>query len=178
MGSRLPHDRARHNPRGNARKQGAAFPAGSRVARVPDDDVDSWEPLRSELAADVGRVADRLRSMSQARLAGMPAPPENGFPPYHGRAQAGRAVAESMAHVASCLEGAAVGQPHLGWRALPALSDFAAGDQVAVAGRDLLAALDLVGPDDEVWFDTYAQAPARTEVERMQRLLADLRRRL
>ena len=90
----------------------------------------------------------------------------------------GRAVAERMAHVAGCLEGAAVGQPHPAWRALPALSDFAAGDQVAVAGHDLLAALDLVGPDDQVWVDPDARAPARTEVERAQRLLADLRRRL
>ena len=63
MGSSLPHESPCHNPL-------------ARVTRVPDHDVDSWEPLRSELAADVGRVADRLRSMSQARLAGPPAPPE------------------------------------------------------------------------------------------------------
>ncbi len=139
---------------------------------------DPWVPLRGELAAEVRRVPDRLRSMSQARLAGLPAPPENGFPPYHGRAQAGRAVATDLAHVARCLEAAAAGRPPPGWLPVPALSDLAAGDQVAVAGHDLLGALDLTGPDDEVWFDTCARAPARTEVERAARLLADLRRRL
>ncbi len=142
------------------------------------DGHDPWGALRGELAADVRRVADRLRSMSQARLAGMPAPPENGFPPYAGRGHAGRGVATEMAHVARCLEAAAAGLPAPGWLPVPGLSDLAAGDQVAVVGHDLLGAMDLAGPDDEVWFDTYARAPARTGVERVARLLADLRRRL
>jgi hypothetical protein len=145
---------------------------------VPDDDVDAWEPLRSELATEVGRVADRLRSMSQARLAGKPAPPDGGFPPYHGRAQAARALATELAHVARCLEGAAAGAGPPDWWQVPELSDFAAGDQVAVAGHDLLAAMDLLGPDAEAWFDTYAGGPARPQVERVLRLLSDLRRRL
>jgi hypothetical protein len=145
---------------------------------VPDHDVDSWEPLRSELTADVGRVSDRLRSMSQARLAGMPAPPEGGFPPYAGRAHAGRGVATEMAHVARCLEAAAAGAPLPPWLPMPVLSDFAAGDQVAVAGHDLIAALDLVGPGDDVWFTELGHGPAMGAVERSHRMLADLRRRL
>jgi hypothetical protein len=164
-GTRLPQESLCHNPL-------------ARVHGVPDHDVDTWEPLRTELAAEVDRVADRLRSMSQARLAGMPAQPENNFPPYHGRAQAGRTLATELAHLARCLEAAASGGTSPPWLQVPELSDFAAGDQVAVAGHDLLAALDLVGPDDEVWFDTYGGGPARTGVERVQRLLGDLRRRL
>jgi hypothetical protein len=49
---------------------------------------------------------------------------------------------------------------------------------VAVTGHDLLAALTLVPPDEEVWFGVYDRAPARLGVERAARLLADVRRRL
>ena len=35
---------------------------------------------------------------------------------------------------------------------MPELADFAVGDQVAVTGHDLLAALELVPPDEQVWF--------------------------
>jgi hypothetical protein len=145
---------------------------------VPDHDVDSWEPLRSELAGDVRRVADRLRSMSQPRLAGAPAPPPTGFPSYESRADGARAVATEVAHRARCLEASAPGAPHVPLVPVPRLSDFAAGDQVAVAGHDLLAALDLVGPGDEVQLDGRQRRPARDVVAYAQQLLTDLRRRL
>jgi hypothetical protein len=163
MGSRLPYDSARHNPR-------------TKVTRVPDHAVDSWEPWRSELAADVGRVADRLRSMSQARLEGQVAPGDDDLPSWGTRAQAGREMANCLSEVAASLESAAVGESRQGHRGMPELHVFAAGDQVAVGGHDLLAAMELVAPDTEVWFEH--PRPARDAVEHAQRLLADLRRRL
>jgi hypothetical protein len=141
---------------------------------VPEE---GWGALADELAADVRRVADRLRTLSAARLAGPPAPPEDRMPPYRTRAQAARGAAQAMADAASALESAAVG----GWvegRPLPELADFAVGEQVAVTGHDLLAALTLVSPDQEVWFGVYDRAPARLGVEQAARLLADVRRRL
>jgi hypothetical protein len=143
---------------------------------VPEE---GWAPLAEELAADVRRVADRLRTLSAARLAGPPAPPEDGMPPYRSRAQAARGAAQAMADAAAALESAAAGGVgSLGWRPLPELADFAAGDQVAVTGHDLLAALKLVSPDEEVWFGAHDRAPARLGVEQAARLLADVRRRL
>jgi hypothetical protein len=142
---------------------------------VPEE---GWAPLADELAADVRRVADRLRTLSVARLAGPPAPPEDGMPPYGSRAQAARAVAQTMANAASALESAAVGGGWVEWRPLPELGDFAAGDQVAVTGHDLLAALTLVSPDTDAYWDVLEHGPARHQVEQAARLLADVRRRL
>jgi hypothetical protein len=139
---------------------------------------EGWAPLAEELAADVRRVADRLRTLSAARLAGPPAPPEDGMPPYRSRAQAARGVAQAMANAAAALESAAASGGSSEWRALPELADFAAGDQVAVTGHDLLAALTLVSPAEEVWFGAHDRAPARLGVEQAARLLADVRRRL
>jgi hypothetical protein len=142
---------------------------------VPDE---GWSPLADELAADVRRVADRLRTMSAARLAGPPAPPEDGMPPYRSRAQAARGAAQAMADAAAALESAAAGVSGFQWRPLPELADFAAGDQVAVTGHDLLAALELVPPDTDVYWDVLEHGPARHQVEQAARLLADVRRRL
>jgi hypothetical protein len=141
---------------------------------VPEE---GWAPLAEELAADVRRVADRLRTLSAARLAGPPAPPEDGMPPYRSRAQAARGAAQAMADAAAALESAPTG----GWverRPLPELADFAVAEQVAVTGHDLLAALALVSPDEQVWFGSDDPAPARLGVEHAARLLADVRRRL
>ena len=138
---------------------------------------EGWAPLAEELAADVRRVADRLRTLSAARLAGPPAPPEDGMPPYRSRAQAARGAAQAMADAAAALESGRAG----GWverRPLPVLAEFAVGEQVAVTGHDLLAALALVPPDEQVWFGPYDPAPARLGVEQAARLLADVRRRL
>ena len=142
---------------------------------MPDQ---GWGLLAEELAADVRRVADRLRTLSAARLAGPAAPPEDGMPPYGSRAQAARAVAQVMADAATALESAAAGGGWVEWRPLPELADFAVGEQVAVTGHDLLAALALVPPGTDVWWDVYDHGPARPGVERAARLLADVRRRL
>ena len=139
---------------------------------------DGWASLADELAADVRRVSDRLRTLSAARLAGPPAPPEDGMPPYRSRAQAARGAAQAMADAAAALERAAVGSGGFQWRPLPELADFAAGDQVAVTGHDLLAGLELVPPDTDVYWDVLEHGPARSQVEQAARLLADVRRRL
>jgi hypothetical protein len=104
---------------------------------------DGWGPLRDEIAADVRRVADRLRSLSQSRLAA-PAPP------YASRADAARAAAQALADAAQGLAERACG-PEPSWRPLPLLSDFAVGDQVAVTGRDLLDELSGCDPAAQVW---------------------------
>jgi hypothetical protein len=140
---------------------------------VPDE----WGSVREDLAADVRRVADRLRNLSPTRLAGAPAPPEHGMPPYRSRVQAARAAAQGMADASLALEVAAAGRPFRR-RDLPELADVAVGEQVAVTGHDLLAALDLVGPDQDVWFGVYDRRPARQGVEHALRVLADVRRRL
>lgn len=141
---------------------------------MPDS---TWGSLPGEIAADVRRVADRLRTLSPARLAAPPAPPPLHFPAYESCAQAGRAAANALARAAQTLEAAAEGQPRR-LRDLPTLSPFAVGDQVAVAGHDLLAAVALVGPDTRVWTDTYANPTAAHAVTDAARLLADVRRRI
>jgi hypothetical protein len=61
---------------------------------------------------------------------------------------------------------------------MPELGAFAAGDQVAVGGNDLLAAMDLVDPELPVRMDDDSVRSARERVELTVRVLADLRRRL
>jgi hypothetical protein len=145
---------------------------------VPDHDVDSWEPVRSELAADVGRVADRLRSMSRARLDGQVAPGEEHMPSWGTRARAGRGMGSRLADVAVAFEAAAEGRPYPGHRVMPELNVFAAGDQVAVGGNDLLAAMHLLDPETVVPMGQDDLLSARDRIELTARLLADLRRRL
>lgn len=110
---------------------------------MPEPTEEGWGPLREELAADVRRVADRLRSLSQARLA---AP----VPPHATRADAARQAAAVLATAAQGVEERA--RPtEPAWRTLPALADFAVGDQVAVTGQDLVAAAAGVAADAPVW---------------------------
>lgn len=96
-------------------------------------------------------MSERLRSMSQARLA-------TACGPYPSAADAGRAVAQTLADAAAVAEGE---QP----RPLPRLSDFAVGDQVAVTGHDLIAALGGGVPADA------GRATLAAEVARVRRLL-------
>jgi hypothetical protein len=84
-----------------------------------------------ELAADVRRLADRLRSLSDVRLA-------RPLPPSGSRADAARAVAQLLADGAARLTGDRS-------RPVPRLHDFAVGDQVAVTGADLVAAARAAG---------------------------------
>ena len=85
-----------------------------------------WETLRGSIEADVRRVSERLRSLSLARLSAGPA-------------EASHALAQALADAVVRLE-AGQGAPAV--RRVPRLADLASGDQVAVLGHDLLAALD------------------------------------
>ncbi len=87
------------------------------------------DPLASgaqDLADHVDRLADRLRSLSDVRLA-------RPLPPYASRAEAAHALAQRLADAAARLEGLPV-------RPVPRLHDLAVGDQVAVTGHDLVSA--------------------------------------
>ncbi len=83
--------------------------------------------MAAELAEQVGRLADRLRSLSDVRLA-------RPLPPSGSRADAAHALAQRLADHAAALEG----EPG---RVVPRLHDLAVGDQVAVTGTDLVRAL-------------------------------------
>jgi hypothetical protein len=111
-----------HNPRNG--------PVGLVCGLVGDD----WPgAVRAQIEADVRRVAERLRTLSEAQLAAE-------APPYPSRAAGGRAVAQVLAEAAQAVEERASDvQPQ--WRALPVSSDFTVGDQLAVTGHDLLAVL-------------------------------------
>jgi hypothetical protein len=106
-------------------------------------DLAAWDALVLELGRDIERVSDRLRGLSEARLAAA-------APPHGSRAAASRATAQTLADAAAGLE--AGGDPVAPtWRALPELSDLSAGDQLAVTGHDLLAAAQQAAPDDHAW---------------------------
>ena len=83
-----------------------------------------------ELAGEILRLADRLRSLSDLRLS-------RPLPPHPSRAEAAHAVAQLLADGAAQLEGRPI-------RPVPRLHDLAVGDQVAVTGTDLVAAAHAV----------------------------------
>jgi hypothetical protein len=124
---------------------------------------------RAALADDVRRVADRFRSLSQARLTGA-------VPSYRSRAAAGRHAAQALATAGQGVEERTAGKEPA-WRTLPELSEFAVGDQVAVTGRELLAALDGVAADEMVWA-VGGRRPAADVVAAVAALLAEVRRLL
>ena len=108
-----------------------------------------------DLARDLDRVIDRLRSLSAARLA---AP----VPGWASRAVAARALAQACADAAAHL----TGEPT---RTVPALSDLAVGDQVAVCGHDLVAALSGTGTDRDA--AATAAAAVRADLDALRRAL-------
>ncbi|MGH8970782.1 MAG: hypothetical protein ACRDV1_12630 [Actinomycetes bacterium] len=130
---------------------------------------DRWAQLRVGLAADVRRVAERFRGLSEARLLAE-------LPPHGSRAAAGRHAVRVLADAAQGLDARdAPTEPT--WRPVPELSPFAVGDQVAVTGQDLLAALDAVGPEEAVW-GPGGRRTARDLVTDAAETLAALRRLL
>ena len=102
-----------------------------------------WAAAVAALAVDVDRVADRLRSLSEARLAAA-------VPGHASRAAAGWALAQALAEVAQGVE-EGPGEVPPRWRSVPRLGDLAVGDQVAVTGHDAVAALAGAGPDAPGW---------------------------
>ncbi|WP_327680206.1 hypothetical protein [Kitasatospora sp. NBC_00458] len=93
-------------------------------------------PEEKTLAEAVDALADRFRSMPQSRLHGA-------VPGHPSRAAAALALARWMAAVAQAAEGGPV-------RELPEAGAFAVGDQLAVTGHDLVAALAALPRDGEV----------------------------
>jgi hypothetical protein len=140
-----------------------------KIQSSPGPPVATWAELCRELARDVDRVADRLRGLSQARLSAA-------TPPHGSRAEAARATAQLLADASAGFE--ASGDPGApAWRQLPALGDFAVGEQVAVTGHDLVAAAHRAAAQDAVW----ARAGRRTAHEVLAAAsdaLAELRRAL
>src|SRR6476620_3361513 len=63
-------------------------------------DLAAWDALLLELGRDIERVADRLRGLSEARLAAA-------APPHASRAAAARATAQVLADAAAGLEAGA-----------------------------------------------------------------------
>jgi hypothetical protein len=114
-----------------------------KIQSPPQPAAAAWDAQCAELARDVDRVADRLRNLSQARLAAA-------APPHASRAAAGRVAAQTLADASAGLE-ARQDPAEPTWRTLPQLDDFAVGDQVAVTGHDLVAAAQGAAPDDHVW---------------------------
>ncbi|WP_035798410.1 hypothetical protein [Kitasatospora mediocidica] len=96
-------------------------------------------PEATTLLEAVDRLADRFRSMSQSRLLGA-------VPGHASRAAAGLALARELAAAAQLLEEGADAVP----RAMTAAGPFAVGDQLAVAGHDLAAALAVRAGDEPV----------------------------
>jgi hypothetical protein len=148
-----------------------------KIQQRETPDAAAWDALLLELGRDIERVADRLRGLSDARLAAA-------APPHTSRAAAARATAQVLADAAAGLEAVtdapadleAGGQQPV-WRDLPELSDLSAGDQVAITGHDLLAAARLAAPDRRAW----ARDGRRTAHEALAEAaaaLADLRRLL
>jgi hypothetical protein len=105
-------------------------------------------------AAQLERTVDRLRSLAITRLS-------TPFEPEPTRADAARGLAQRLADVAAGLDGD-------GQRSLPRLADPAVGDQLAVCGRDLLAAAAAHGDHEQAEAVLVAAAAD----------LLDLRRRL
>jgi hypothetical protein len=101
------------------RRSGSPSSEPEPAAR-PDDRL-------GQLAGDLGRLVDRLRSLSEVRLA-------RPLPGRGSRADTAHALAQLLADHAAALSA----EPS---RPVPRLHDFAVGDQVAVTGNDLLAAL-------------------------------------
>jgi len=100
-------------------------------------------PGSEDLGRSVERLADRLRTLADTRLARRIGGAATAADRAHGLAQA---LADAEKGIAE----RAAGQPPA-WRPVPRLGDLAVGDQVAVTGADLVAACEGLGPDDAVW---------------------------
>jgi hypothetical protein len=105
-------------------------PGDQHVDARPDDP----SAPAADLAEQVGRLADRLRSLSDVRL-------RAALPGGGSRADAAHGLAQQLADAAAGLDGEPV-------RPVPRLDDLVVGDQVAVTGTDLLVALHRAARDD------------------------------
>ncbi|MFC5665305.1 hypothetical protein ACFP3U_20270 [Kitasatospora misakiensis] len=124
------------------------------------------------LAEAVDALADRFRSMPQSRLLGA-------VPGHSSRAAAGLELARWLAAAAQAAEAArADGGPDGGAvggapRELPEAGAFAVGDQLAVVGHDLAAALAALPGDAAVTLPDDGAVAAETVRELAVRRLAE-----
>jgi len=130
-----------------------------------------FAPGSEDLGRTVERLADRLRTVAETRLA---RPPRgDGDPSQAGRtslADRAHRLAQSLADAEQGIaERAAEQAPR--WRTVPRLGDLAVGDQVAVTGKDLAAACVGLGTDEPVWTRTGPAAASAV----LARALADVR---
>jgi hypothetical protein len=120
-------------------------------------------PGSEDLGRAVERLADRLRTLTDARLAR----------PVVGGASAGdraHVLAQSLSDAEQGIAERAAERPPA-WRTMPRLGDLAVGDQVAVTGADLVASCEGLDPAESVW--TRAGRSAASAV--LARAVADVR---
>ncbi|MGV9271657.1 hypothetical protein ACWDRR_44285 [Kitasatospora sp. NPDC003701] len=128
-------------------------------------------PEAASLAVAVEALADRFRSMPQSRLLGA-------VPGHASRAAAALALARRLAAAAQTAEAVAGGGngpdgPGGSPREFPDAGAFAAGDQLAVAGHDLAAALAALPADAQVPLPESLGGPA-TAPAVLDRALAEV----
>lgn len=111
-------------------------PAGSGSA--------GWDEL-DEFATILGRLVDRLRTLSLDRLARPVAGPAGTSP-----ARTAHSIAQWLADAAQGVEERTEPRPPRP-RTLPWLGEAVVADQLAVTGNDLLFALRPLAADVEVW---------------------------
>ncbi|PYC82745.1 hypothetical protein C7C46_10390 [Streptomyces tateyamensis] len=92
-----------------------------------------------DLQDAVDALADRFRAMPQSRLLGA-------VEGHRSRAAAALALARELAATAQLVEFGPAGPP----REIPEAGAFAVGDQLAVAGHDLVAALGPLEPQARI----------------------------
>ncbi len=119
-----------------------------------------------ELSAESQRLADRLRSLSDVRLA-------RELEPGRTSASAALAAAQRLADLAAGVEHREAPDPPAP-RLVPTVADFAVGDVIAVTGHDLAAAARALPADMPVWLDG-ARSPLAAAVAEGAALCRSLR---
>ena len=126
-------------------------------------DEEGTEPA-ALLDAEIGRLGDRLRSMSLDRLA---APMETGV----SRAEAAHRLGQELAEAAVRLAGRSSDARTSAGLDVPYLGEMYAGDQLVVLGREVLRTAEAAreaGVDRALIDDTLAGAAARCRLLRLE----------
>ena len=124
---------------------------------------------REHIAREIGRLHDRLSSMSADRLAAE-------LPPWPSRAAAAHATARRIALLAQGVEAGSSPQPPA-YRELPDVQERIVADQLAVCTHDFLMALTGIADSTPVWVGVTRATVAQVMAEAGQ-ALTDLRRTL